>query len=328
MIRIFFIITFILISFCGCQNADFNDSSKRNENWVYWIDETSGKASWVPVKGNETTLKDGTYTSFYKTGSIYQKGKLKNGKEIDTIYFYDLKEKLIQYLIVKPDTLIHYYLKNGPYISYSQNGEIFEKGIVENHKIGDEWTKYFDNGKIDWTKKLVNGTGWNYWYYKNGQISDQNYHLKGKTNGEVKIWFENGQIKEISNWKEGIQDGLYQTYYENGQPKEKVNWINDKRNGKFERWHENGQKEEVTFYKLGIENGEFLQWYPNGNKKAILKFNSGQPDGKITTYFENGKIKAEGFYKDGKRNGMFIEYDKNGKLIKKTNHINDEPVIE
>lgn len=328
MIRFFFIITFILISFCGCQNADFNDSSKRNENWVYWIDETSGKASWVPIKGNETTLKDGTYTSFYKTGSIYQKGKLKNGKEIDTIYFYDLKEKLFQYLIVKPDTLIHYYLKNGPYISYSQNGEIFEKGIVENHKIGDEWTKYFDNGKIDWTKKLVNGTGWNYWYYKNGQISDQNYHLKGKTNGEVKIWFENGQIKEISNWKEGIQDGLYQTYYENGQPKEKVNWINDKRNGKFERWHENGQKEEVTFYKLGIENGEFLQWYPNGNKKAILKFNSGQPDGKITTYFENGKIKAEGFYKDGKRNGMFIEYDKNGKIVKKVNHINDEPVIE
>lgn len=326
MIRKNFIITFALISFYGCQNADINDSSKRNENWVYWNDKTSGKASWVPVKGNETTLKDGIYTRFFKTGAIYQKGKLKNGKDIDTIYFYDLNEKVIQYLIVKPDTLIHNYLKNGPYISYSQNGKIFEKGIIENHKIGDEWTKYFDNGKIDWTKKLVNGTGWNYWYYKNGQISDANYHVNGKTDGEVKIWFENGQIKEISHWKEGIQNGMYQTYYENGQPKEKVNWINDKRDGKSEKWYENGQKEQEIFYKAGLEDGEFLQWHPNGNRKSIIKFISGQVDGKGTTYFENGKIKAEGFYKDGQRNGMFIEYDKNGNITKKINHINGEPV--
>lgn len=326
MIRKILLIAFTLITFYGCQNADINDSSKRNENWVYWVDKTNGKASWVPVKGNETTLKDGTYTRFYKTGTIYQKGKLKNGKDIDTIYFYDLNEKIIQYLIVRPDTLIHYYLKNGPYISYSQNGKIFEKGIIENHQIGDEWTKYYDNGKIYWTKKLVNGTGWNYWYYRNGQISDQNYYLNGKTNGEVKIWFENGQIKEISNWKEGIQDGMYQTYYENGQPQEKVNWINDKRDGKSERWHENGQKSEVMFFKLGIEDGEVLQWYPNGNKKSILKFISGQVDGKGTSFFENGKIKAEGFYKDGKRNGMFIEYDINGKTINKINYINGEPI--
>ncbi|ELV7526250.1 toxin-antitoxin system YwqK family antitoxin [Flavobacterium psychrophilum] len=322
--KLIIIFTFILIY--GCHNADINDSSKRNENWVYWIDKKTGEASWVPVTDNETTLKDGRYTRFYTSGGIYQKGKLKNGKDIDTLYFYDLKEKLIQYLLVKPDTLLHYYLRNGPYISYSQNGKIFEKGIIENHQIGDEWTKYFDNGKIDWTKKLVNGTGWNYWYYKNGQMSDSNYHVNGKTDGEVKIWFENGQIKEISNWKEGIQDGMYQTYYENGQPKEKVNWINDKRDGKSERWYENGQKEEEMYFKAGIEDGEVLQWHPNGNRKAILKFISGQVDGKGTTYFENGKIKAEGFYKDGKRNGMFIEYDKNGKIIKKINHINGEPV--
>ncbi len=326
MTRKFLIITFILVAFYGCQNSDINDSSKRNENWVYWVDKKTGKASWVPITGNETTLKDGRYTMFYAKGTIYKKGKLKNGKDIDTMYFYDLKEKPIQYLIVKPDTLLHYYLKNGPYLSHSQNGKIFEKGIIENHQIGDEWTKYFDNGKIDWTKKLVNGTGWNYWYYKNGQISDINYHVNGKTHGEVKIWFENGQIQEISNWKNGLQDGMYQTYYENGQPKVKVNWINDKRDGKSERWYENGQKEEVMFYKAGLEDGEVLQWHPNGNRKATLKFISGQVDGKGTTYFENGKIKGEGFYKDGKRNGMFIEYDANGKVVKKINHINGERV--
>ena len=320
------ILTFILISLYGCMDADINDSSKRNENWVYWVDKKTGKASWVEIAGDETTLKDGRYTMFYAKGTIYKIGKLKNGKDIDTIYFYNLEEKPIQYLLVKPDTLIHYYVNNGPYISYYQNGEIFEKGKIENHNLGSEWTKYFDNGKIDWTKKLVNGTGWNYWYYRNGQISDANFHAKGKTHGEVKTWYENGQIKEISHWKNGIQDGTYETYYENGKPKEKVNWINDKRDGKSESWYENGQKEQVLFYKAGLEDGEVLQWHLNGNRKAILKFILGQVDGKGTTYFENGKIKAEGFYKDGKRNGMFIEYDKNGKIVKKINHVNGERV--
>lgn len=319
------LIIFISIFIYGCNDDNINNKDKRNENWIYWIDEKKGEKSWIPV-GNETTMKDGRYTSFYRKGTIYQKGKLKNGKHIDTIYNYDLKEKLIQYLIVKPDTLIRYYVKNGPYTSYSQNGEILEKGNVENNQIGNEWTKYFENGKIDWTKKLVNGTGWNYWYYQNGQISDQNYHLKGKTNGEVKTWFENGQIKEISNWKEGVQNGMYQIYYENGKLQEKVNWINDKRDGKFERWYVNGQKEEVYIYKAGLKDGEFLQWYQNGNKKSIMKFIAGEVDGKITTYFENGKLKAEGFYKEGKRNGMFIEYNNKGKILQKINYVNGEPV--
>ena len=29
--------------FTSCKEGDFNDESKRNENWAYWIDEDSGK---------------------------------------------------------------------------------------------------------------------------------------------------------------------------------------------------------------------------------------------------------------------------------------------
>ena len=320
--KLIFLFTFIFIY--GCNNADINDSSKRNENWVYWIDKKTGKASWVPVTGNETTLKDGRYTRFYTSGEIYQKGKLKNGKDIDTIYFYDLKEKLIQYLLVKPDTLLHYYINDGPYISYSQNGKIFEKGIIKNHQIGDEWTKYFDNGKVDWTKKLVNGTGWNYWYYKNGQMSDSNYHVNGKTDGEVKIWFENGQIKEISHWKNGMQNGTCKTYPENGKSEEEANWINNKLDGKRETWYKNGQKEQVEFYKNGIRDGQILQWYPNGNKKATIKFISGEVNGKAITYYENGKIKVEGNFESGAKEGLFSYYDENGKITRKQTFHNGE----
>lgn len=317
------LIIFITILIYGCNNTDINDKEKRNENWVYWIDTKTGEASWIPV-GDKTTIEDGSFTSFYNNGNIYQKGKLKNGKRIDTIYDYDLNNNLLEYEIVKPDTLLHYYINNGPYISYLQNGKILEKGNVENHKIGNEWTKYFDNGKVEWTKKLVNGTGWNRWYYKNGQISDINYHVNGKTNGELKIWFENGQIKEISHWKNGVQDGTCETYHENGNPKEKANWINDKLDGKRENWYENGQKDQVEFYNNGVREGQIVQWYSNGNKKGVMKFISGKVEGRVISYYENGKVKSQGDFKDGKRNGTFLWYNENEKLTKQQTFANDE----
>ncbi|WP_426065387.1 toxin-antitoxin system YwqK family antitoxin [Flavobacterium sp. DSP2-3-1] len=315
----------ILISILvyGCQNVDINDTDKRNENWIYWIDKNTGNASWVKV-GVETTVNDGSFTSFYKNGNIYQKGKLKNGKRIDTIYDYDLKNNLLEYEIIKPDTLIHYYINNGPYISYLQNGKILEKGNVENHQIGNEWTKYYDNGKIDWTKKLINGTGSNRWYYKSGQISAINYHVNGKTNGEVKMWFENGQIKEISNWNDGLQNGNCETYYENGNPKDKANWINDKLHGKRESWYENGKEEQIEFYNNGVRNGQIIQWYQNGNKKATIKFIAGQISGKVINYYENGNVKGQGNYKDGNREGVFSYYDENGKLTRTQIYIKGE----
>ncbi|MGH2666637.1 toxin-antitoxin system YwqK family antitoxin [Flavobacterium sp.] len=322
------LIIFISILIYGCNGTDINDKDKRNENWIYWIDAKTGNASWVQISGDENTLKDGRYIRFYTDGAIYQKGKLKNGKDIDTIYFYDLKEKLIQYLLVKPDTLLHYYIKNGPYTSYSQNGKIFEKGNIENHQIGNEWTKYFDNGKIDWTKKLINGTGWNYWYYKNGQISCINYHVKGKTNGEVKTWFENGQIKEISNWNNGIQNGLYESYYENGKPEERTNWVSDKAEGKSESWYDNDNRKNIKFFKADLIDGNYKQWYSNGKMQINANYSLGQKNGKVTLYYENGNLRTEQFYKNDQRNGICNWYDENGRLIKKENYVNGQLIAE
>lgn len=323
MTRNFFIVIFVLISFYGCQNADINDSAKRNENWIYWIDMKTGKAFWVPITENESTLKDGRYTRFYKKGTIYAKGKLKNGKDVDTIYFYDLKEQIIQYLIVKPDTLLHYYLKNGPYISYNQNGEIFEKGIIENHQIGNEWTSYFDNGKINWTKKLVNGTGWNHWYYKSGQIADINYYFKGKASGTVKKWYENGKIKEISEWKNGEQNGLANYFYENGKQEEVTNWVNGKPE-KTESWYENGQNKNIKFYKGGFIDGNLKQWYPNGKIELDVNYSLGKKNGKATLYYRNGNLRTEQFYKNDKQTGICKWYDENGKLIKTETYVDGQ----
>ena len=258
----------------GCHGADINDADKRNENWIYWVDSITGKASWIPF-GNETTVRDGEYTTFYAKGSTYAKGKLKNGKHVDTVYCYDMNENLIKYKLVLSDTLVQYYIKDGLYTSYFQNGKIFEKGIVKNHKHGNKWTRYFTNGNVEWIEQLENKTGLTVWYYDNGQMSDSIYNINGKANGRIKNWYTNGQIKEISDWSSGIQNGIYESFYENGNRDQKGNW------------------------KKGVREGKIQSWYENGNIRGEGQYKDGKKDGIWIWYDDSGKIEDKKNYADG-----------------------------
>lgn len=284
------ILIFISIIFLfSCNDNDINDMNKRNENWAYWVDSITGEASWVPV-GPETTLKDGRYTLFYSNGKTYEKGKLKDGKNKDTIYCFDLNENIIKYKLIKEDTLIQYYLNDGPYSAYFQNCKVLEKGVVKNHDRGNEWTRYFKNGNIEWIEKLENNTGLTVWYHDNGQMWDSTYHINGQGHGLIKHWYPNGQIEEIANWDNGIQNGFCEKYYENGKPKEKSNWVN------------------------GMRVGDVTEWYSNGNIKSTANYILGQAHGKAFQYNENGKLLSEGSLENGKQVGKWHWYYDNGKL--------------
>ncbi|MDI9320946.1 MAG: hypothetical protein QM530_10825 [Phycisphaerales bacterium] len=76
----------MLILLIGCNAESGNDASKRNADWVWWVDEHTGKGEWIK-SGDQTTVKDGKYTKFYFNGNVYSKGGLKNGVDIDTIFF-------------------------------------------------------------------------------------------------------------------------------------------------------------------------------------------------------------------------------------------------
>lgn len=263
----------ILVFIYSCNRADFNDADKRNENWAYWID-ASGKASWIPITDN-SNLENGSYTLFYKNGQIHQKGKLKNGKDVDTVSYYNLKGNLIRYDVLSSDTL-NYYVKNGNYISFFQNGTVYEKGIVKNHARGIEWTSYFETGKMKWNRKMIGQNKCVINYYDNGQASDSSCTVNGKNQGRKKFWYKNGQLQEVSDWKDDLQNGIYETFYENGKSKQKATWINGKREGKVEHWYENGQLEFIAFYKNGLLEGTSQDYYQNGKPRNSTTYHLGE----------------------------------------------------
>lgn len=48
LIKYFPFLLFIVFVY-GCGNKGINDESKRNENWIWWVDKTTGIGTWVEV---------------------------------------------------------------------------------------------------------------------------------------------------------------------------------------------------------------------------------------------------------------------------------------
>ena len=86
---------FFILLLSACNKSGIDDSDKRNQNWVWWVDSKTGAATWIPC-ANNTSVMTGNYTTFFFNGKMQEKGKLIDGKNIDTAYVYDINETLIK----------------------------------------------------------------------------------------------------------------------------------------------------------------------------------------------------------------------------------------
>ena len=279
----------ILSLFCFSCKDHFDDKSKRNENWVWWVDAKTKKAGWIPVDKGEP-VKNGRYTRFYFNGNKSSTGKLVDGTEADTIFYYDIRGHLQEYKIPYGDS-IEYYINNGPIKMFYPNGGVEVVGFVKNHIAGDNWTGYFENNKIEFIRNLKNDTGWVTSYYKNGRVSDSDY-VEGKKLFNIKRWYENGQLRTVNEFKLHDYNGFQKQYYPSGKLKGIGFWLN------------------------GKGNGEAKSWYENGKLQSLVHRLNGEYDGVQTVYYENGNVNMVGHMKNGKLNGERKQYNENGILMK------------
>ncbi len=333
------ILLIILSVFSSCNHADINDASKRNENWMWWVDKDIGIGQWIPI-GDKTTVKDGEFTAFYSNGKKFALGRLRNGKEVDTTYFYNYEGIICEYAINKVPKSSYYYPINGDYKSFYQRGEIREEGIVENHQWGSHWIGYLDNGKVIWKKLFTENNGWEMNYYMSGNIKDSTHYTNGIQDGIRAEWFESGQIRIIAHWKMDIQDGESIDYHENGNVAIKSHWKEGKQDGEVAEWYPDGHLRYVTHasegkidgkyvsyyedghlqwdyqFKVGIKDGPQITYYPNGNVALKITLRNGNQDGPKSKYYSNGQLGARGIMKKGRQEGIWEYYDSTGTKVK------------
>ncbi len=284
------IILFFMITFFGCGDS-IENSNKRNENWVWWIDDNSHQGKWIPVKDKDG-VKNGEYTRFYHNGKIFKKGKLKNGKLIDTVFYFTITGNPLSYSIPVGDSIHHYFIKDGYNIQMNQRGQIIGEGIVKNHVYGDQWKTYYYSGKIDVIQNLKNNFGWVTTYYENGNVRDSSYQYGAKGLYNIKSWYENGKIRKIFRYDPSYIKATVTEYFKNGAVDYSGTIIN------------------------GLGEGRTLKYYESGKILGIVNRKNGQLDGYQQAFYENGKIKIEGYMKGNVADGEMKVFDEGGKLIK------------
>lgn len=297
---------YLLVIYCisilfGCRKSDINDKSRRNEHWAWWTDVATGDTKWLKVTNNSSIVRNGKYVLFYFNGNVREIGKLNEGKNVDTIFAYNIDGKLFAYNVLSRNSW--YFVENGPVKQYYPDGKIWNEGVIQNHTFGDKWKKYYKNGKLENTRDFVNGIGWIVNYYENGNIKDSIYHTKEFGDFVIKFWYENGNLNESNTFNGNDFNGISKNYYENGQLKGSGEMVNGKRSGIQLQWYETGELKARSNYKNGKIEGQQYTYHKNGKIKTFGTVRNGGLNGEVKQFDEDGVLISDDFYKDGIKAG-------------------------
>lgn len=280
----------------GSEQIDsIDDSEKRNENWVWFVDTETKIGEWIPV-GDENPVQNGEYTLFYYNGIIRQKGKIKNGIDCDTIYYFNLEGQVIRKSITLNDSLYSYYT-DGKYKNYTASGILHEVGEKKDNKDNGLYTQY----------------------YTNGNKSQEYFSILGLIEGKAFWWYEDGKIEAIELYKNGVVDGIAEKYFPNGNKQWNINYSNGKKNGLAEYWYENGIRKSSLSWKNGNPEGIYITWFENGNINYQIEYKNGLRNGHAAYFYESGNKEKEGNFKNDEKIGVWKEWDEEGNLINEEN---------
>ena len=132
----------------------------------------------------------------------------------------------------------------------------FNGSIKYGEREGD-WVVYWNNGQLFFEGNYKNGKKEGSWitYYNNGILQEKSTYQDGKIEGFYKRYYDNGKLTYKGFYKNDKRVGFWWSHWDNG-----VDWFigiykNGKREGKWVQYDTIGSldKEETGTYKDGIK---------------------------------------------------------------------------
>ena len=221
-------------------------------------------------------------------------------------------------------------IEDGPFETYWENGQIFEKGTIKNGILDGPYVMYYENGQLyqeasyDLDKCVSNE-----FFYQNGVLM-----AEGQCGTKARFYFSNGALSCAMNYKDLNKHGSSECFYLNGDLATKANYSNDKKDGKFLHfapsgyisaeylWEDDILKEVKFFDSLGlrITDGEVQERYTNGQSSRRYEIENGQAEGQFFDYFPDGTLMTIGNYLKSELEGEYRAYHLNGNLAHKTHY--------
>lgn len=166
-------------------------------------------------------------------------------------------------------------IKDGPYTSYHENGQLENEGNYKNGEKSGVWKEYWDNGQLF-----------------------QEWDYTSSKNGIHRTYWKNGQLFNEYNYKEGKKDGIHKSFTEEGQLHTEVYYKDDTLDGPWKEYHENGKLWGERNYKNGKMEGSSKSYYENGQLWIEDNWEDHKKEGPYKLYYENGQLQQERFYKN------------------------------
>ena len=106
------------------------------------------------------------------------------------------------------------------------------KGSIKNGLKEGTWVTYYDNGQLWGKGDYKNGDEEGTWveYWKNGQLFSKGNYTNGKREGTWVYYWGNGQLWKKGDYKNGEREGTWVWYHRDGS--KKTSWSGVYRNDK------------------------------------------------------------------------------------------------
>ncbi|MES2566255.1 MAG: hypothetical protein V4565_05280 [Bacteroidota bacterium] len=168
-----------------------------------------------------------------------------------------------------------------------ENGQI--KQIYYSNRNVDpklyEYTAYFRNGKLNFTRKCKNDSCLTTIYFKDGKIKEKLYE-KGIRLYYQEKYYANGQLMFAPHLIENDKVYYETLYYESGKISQEQYWVNYALVGNFKAFHENGKLKIVGQFET---EQEYFSQMKNSYRDAVKI-------GKWSYYDNTGTLETEEFY--------------------------------
>ena len=108
--------------------------------------------------------------------------------------------------------------REGPWVSYWDNGQLSSKFDYKNGKLEGPWIYYYEDGQLDRKGDYKNDKQEGPWvsYHDNGQLWWKGDHKNGEQEGPYVCYHDNGQLHYEGNYKNGKQEGPWVWYSDDG----------------------------------------------------------------------------------------------------------------
>lgn len=134
----------------------------------------------------------------------------------------------------------------------------------------------------EWGKKVAEGIFLNekksgLWIYfsEDRKIADEHF-VDGEKHGKSHKYYDTGEVWDETDWVRGKQEGNYRVFFKNGKPFFQCKMSNNQRNGLCLSYFQNGRVELEANYKKGLRHGQWKYFDDQGIYRYSLLYNEGK----------------------------------------------------